>query len=457
MGSEQGRHRAPGMDGHPLLVDLYELTMAASYHAEGMNQPATFDLFFRELPPTRNFLVSCGLEQALRYLEHLRFEESDIAYLRSLRLFSEDFLDFLDLLEFTGDVSAVPEGEVVFPPAPVLSVTAPLIQAQIVETYLLNCLNFSTAVASKAARVSLACRGKPFVDFSARRDHGSDAAVLAARAAFVGGAEATSNVLAGKLFGMPLSGTMAHSYVLAFPDEVAAFRAYARRFPERAVLLIDTFDTLEGARRAAQVADEVALGGTTIRAVRLDSGDLAELSSHVRRILDEAGHPEIAILASGDLDEQRIADLAAAGAPVDGFGVGTRLGTSQDAPSLGAVYKLVEDPSGPKHKRSTGKATLPGRKQVWRSYDPASPGLSPGTAVPVGDLIAPADAPGPPGARPLMEPCMYGGRRIGEPPPLAVLQHRCAQAIAGLPDPLKSLGHAPPYPVEISPALRTEP
>jgi nicotinate phosphoribosyltransferase len=445
------------MDGHPLLVDLYELTMAASYHAEGMNQPATFDLFFRDLPPTRNFLVSCGLEQALRYLEQLRFEESDVAYLRSLGQFSEDFLDFLGFLEFTGDVWAVPEGEVVFPPAPVLSVTAPLIQAQIVETYLLNCMNFSTAVASKAARVSVACQGKPFMDFSARRDHGADAAVLAARAAFVGGARATSNVLAGKEYGIPLSGTMAHSYVLAFPDELSAFRAFVRRFPQQAILLVDTFDTLEGARHAAQVADEVTPEGITIRAVRLDSGDLAGLAIAVRKILDDAGHPEIAILASGDLDEHRIAGLLAAGAPVDGFGVGTRLGTSQDAPSLGAVYKLVEDPSGPKHKRSTGKATLPGRKQVWRSYDPPLPESSSHAPVPAGDLIAPADAPGPPRARPLLELCMQGGHRTGAAPPLAILQHRCAEAVAALPEPLRSLDAAAAYPVTIAEALHTEP
>ncbi|HEY8202595.1 MAG TPA: nicotinate phosphoribosyltransferase [Actinomycetota bacterium] len=448
MGSEEGLRPA---HGHSLLVDLYELTMAASYHAEGMNQPATFDLFFRELPPTRNFLVSCGLEQALAYLEHLHFEEPDLAFLRSLGLFSEDFLDFLDFVEFTGDVWAVPEGEVVFPPAPVLSVTAPLIQAQIAETYLLNCLNFSTAVASKAARVTIACEGRPFADFSARRDHGPDAALLAARAAFVGGAQSTSNVLAGKQFGIPLSGTMAHSYVLAFPDEAAAFRAFARRFPEQAVLLIDTFDTLEGARRAAEVASELAPEGIAIRAVRIDSGDLAELAAGVRRILDGAGHPEIGILASGDLDEERIAALLDAGAPINGFGVGTRLGTSQDAPSLGAVYKLVEDPTGPKYKRSTGKATLPGRKQVWRSYDAAMPG------VPAADLIAPVDEPGPPGARPLLELCMQGGRRTGQNPPLLVLRERCRRSVETLPDHLRSLGAAPAYPVELAPSLRTEP
>jgi nicotinate phosphoribosyltransferase len=289
------------------------------------------------------------------------------------------------------------------------------------------------------------------VDFSARRAHGPDAAVLAARAAFVGGAEATSNVLAGKLFGIPLSGTMAHSYVLAFPDERAAFRAFARRFPDRATLLIDTFDTLEGARRAAEVADELAVEGITVRAVRIDSGDLAALAVAVRHVLDERGHPEIAIVASGDLDENRIADLLAAGAPIEGFGVGTRLGTSQDAPSLGAVYKLVEDPTGPKYKRSTGKATLPGRKQVWRTFDGETP------AMPVEDLIAPADAAGPPGARPLLELRMQGGRRAGGVPPLEAVRERCRIAVAGLPEHLRSLAPAPAYSVRVAPELRTEP
>jgi nicotinate phosphoribosyltransferase len=434
--------------GHPLLVDLYELTMAASYHAEGMNQPATFDLFFRELPPTRNFLVACGLDQALSHLENLQFEDSDIAYLRSLGLFTEDFLDLLRSLTFTGDVSAVPEGEVVFPPAPVLSVTGPLIEAQIVETYLLNCLNFSSAVASKAVRVAIACGGRPFADFSARRDHGADAAVLAARAAFVGGAESTSNVLAGKRFGIPVSGTMAHSYVLAFPDEASAFRAFARRFPDRAVMLIDTFETLGGARRAAEVADELAPEGVVVRAVRIDSGDLAAEARRVRHVLDERGHPGIGILASGDLDENRIAGLLAAGAPIDGFGVGTRLGTSEDAPSLGGVYKLVEDPTGPKHKRSTGKATLPGRKQVWRILEGATP---------VRDLIAPADEPGPPGARPLLELQMRDGRRTGDAPTLAQIRERCRAAVAGLPPHLRELGPIKAYPVEVAARLRPGP
>jgi nicotinate phosphoribosyltransferase len=428
-----------------LLVDLYELTMAASYHAEGMNEASSFELFIRELPPVRNYLVACGLEQALDYLADLRFTEADLAYLRSLHLFPPGFLDYLRDLRFTGDVWAVAEGEVVFANEPVLRVTGHLIEAQIVETFLLNCINFSTAVASKAARVATACGPRSFVDFSARRDHGADASLLAARAAYIGGAGATSNVWAGRTFGIPLSGTMGHSYVLAFPDEAAAFRAFARRFPAGAVLLIDTFDTLRGARTAAAVAGELAAEGVVVRGVRIDSGDLAALAVAVRAILDEAGLPGIEIFASGDLDEYRIAALLDAGAPIDGFGVGTQLGTSGDAPALGGVYKLVEDLSGPKSKTSTGKATLPAVKQVYR-LDEGGPGAR--------DLIAPAVAPAPPGGRPLLAPVMEQGRRLGPPPALAEGRARCQAAVGALPSRLRSLEPASPgYEVEVSAEL----
>lgn len=413
-----------------LLVDLYELTMAASYLAEGVTGVATYELFFRALPPVRNYLVSCGLAQALDYLESLAFTGGDLGYLAGLGLFAEPFLNHLAGLRFTGEVWAVPEGEVVFAGEPVLRVTAPIIEAQIVETYLLNVINVATSVASKAARVATACAGRTFVDFSARRDHGPDAAMIAARASFVGGASASSNVAAGARWGIPLSGTMAHSYVLAFAHEEDAFRAFARSFPEP-TLLIDTFDTLEGARKAAAVAG--------VRGVRLDSGDLAELSPRVRQILDDAGHPGIRIFASGDMDEYRIAALLADGAPIDGFGVGTQLGTSGDAPALGGVYKLVEDRSGPKAKTSTGKATLPGVKQVYRFADR--------------DLIALARQPAPEGGTPLLELVMAAGRRRGTDPSLTEIQERCRQSVAGLPPRLRSLGPVAPYPVEVSPAL----
>jgi len=421
-----------------LLVDLYELTMSASYLAEGVTGDATYELFFRALPGVRNYLVACGLAEGLDYLESLAFTEEDLAYLAGLGLFGDPFLAHLADLRFTGEVWAVPEGEVVFAGEPVLRVTAPIIEAQIVETYLLNVINVATSIASKAARVAAACAGRTFVDFSARRDHGPDAAMIAARSSFVGGASATSNVAAGARWGIPLSGTMAHSYVLAFASEEDAFRAFARTFPEP-TLLIDTFDTLNGARTAAAVASD-----TTVRGVRLDSGDLADLSRRVRRILDDAGHPEVQIFASGDMDEYRIAALLTGGAPIDGFGVGTQLGTSGDAPALGGVYKLVVDRSGPKAKTSTGKATLPGVKQVFRFFS---------GGVADRDLIAPARAVVPEGT-PLLEPVMAEGRRLGPDPPLTEIQDRCRRSVAALPPRLHSLGPVAPYPVEVSPALR---
>ena len=450
-----------------LVVDLYELTMAASYQACGMaGQIATFELFFRDLPPVRNYLIACGLDPVLSYLEAFAFSPGDLAGLEGLGLFDSRFLDLLSALRFTGDVWAVPEGEAVFPAEPVLRVTAPLIEGQIVETFLLNVINYSTAVASKAARVDIACGGRPFVDFSPRRDHGPDAALLAARASYIGGASATSNVAASLRYAIPVSGTMAHSYVLAFPSEQAAFRAFLRSVPNGGVLLIDTYDTLEGARCAAAVANDLAASGVTVRGVRLDSGDIAVLARQVREILDAAGQDAMEIFVSGDLDEYAITVLLGAGAPVDGFGVGTQLGTVGDAPSLSGVYKLVEAASVAKAKTSAGKQTLPGVKQVFR-YEAGG--------VMLRDLLAPAgDAP-PPGARSLLEPVMSGGRRLpagvpaapglaatpGAPglaatpgaPGLAAIRERRRRSVASLPGRLRSLGPALPYEVGISPRL----
>ncbi len=323
---------------------------------------------------------------------------------------------------------------------PIVRVTAPLVEAQVVETWLLNRIASQTMLASKAARVSLACGDRSFVDFSARRDHGVDAAMAAARAAWICGATGTSLVAAGRRFGIPLSGTMAHSFVMSHDDERDAFRAYARSFPTAVVLLIDTYDTVEGARRAAEVAHELADEGITIAGVRLDSGDLADLSLRVRSVLDDAGLPEIAILASGDLDEHRIAALLAGGAPIDAFGVGTQLGTSADAPTLGAVYKLVEDADGPKMKLASGKVTRPGRKQVWRLADH--------------DVVSLHDEDVP-GGRPLLGPVMAGGRRTATED-LADVRARAGASLAWLPAPLRSLdpvGAEPPWPVIPSPGL----
>lgn len=426
-----------------LLTDLYELTMAASYHSHGMDDLATFDLFVRELPDRRNFMISCGLEQALDYIASLRFEPDSIDYLRSLDLFSDGFLSYLSDFSFTGDVWAVPEGEAVFEREPFLRVTAPLIEAQILETFLINCITFQTMVASKAARVAIAARDRTFVDFSLRRDHAADAALKAARAAFIGGATGTSNVLAGKIYGLPVSGTMAHSYVMAFEDEEAAFRAYMRDFPQSAVLLIDTFDIEEGARRAARVANELRVDGMKLRGVRIDSGELAPLARSVRKILDEAGLDRTEIILSGDLDEYRVKDLLDDDVPVDSFGVGTQLGTSADAPTLGGVYKLVADSRGPKIKLSAGKATLPGCKQVYR--------------VEAGghyerDVIA-LESERVEG-RPLLEKVMTDGRKTSPSPSLPEIQKRCRASIASLPEPLRSLETHEDYKVEISEELQ---
>jgi nicotinate phosphoribosyltransferase len=432
-------------DNVALLTDLYELTMAASYFAHGMDEPATFDLFVRNLPAERNFLIACGLDDALGYLEGLHFDPSAIAYLRSLGIFDERFLEFLGELRFTGEVLAILEGEAVFAEEPLLRVTAPLIEAQIVETFLLNCVNFQTLIASKAARVAIACGERQFVDFSPRRDHGADAALKAARASYIGGAVATSNVLAGAVYGIPVSGTMAHSYVMSFEHEIDAYRTFARDFPGRSTLLIDTYDTVEGARRAAQVAHELAAEGVTVRGVRLDSGDIADLSKRVREILDEGGWRTTQIFASGDLDEYRIAELLAKGSPVDAFGVGTQLGTSADAPALGGVYKLVEDTRGPKVKLSPGKATLPGRKQIHRVSENGHYRH---------DMMALQDEPAPGHSRPILCQVMHNGRRTAPSEPLDVLRTRCAGTLAALPERLRLLhGPVEPYRVERSTGL----
>ncbi|MGH2808076.1 MAG: nicotinate phosphoribosyltransferase [Actinomycetota bacterium] len=425
-----------------LLTDLYELTMADSYYRRGMRQMATFDLFVRNLPSKRNFLVACGLEEALGYLENLTFDDEGIDYLRSLEMFSDGFLEHLRTLSFTGDVCAIAEGEIAFAGEPLLRVTAPLIEAQIVETFLLNCITFQTMVASKAARVALASGTRQFVDFGARRTHGADAALKAARASYVAGAAATSNVLAGDAYGIPVTGTMAHSYIMAFPTEIDAFRAFARDFPHHSVLLVDTFDTEAGARRAVQVAQELKDEGCELMGVRLDSGDLDALSRSVRTILDDAGLRDVKIVASGDLDEYRVDELVAAGAPIDSFGVGTQLGTSGDAPSLGGVYKLVAENGRPKMKLSTGKVTLPGIKQVFRT----SRG-----GVYERDVIALDDEEV--DGRPLLQLVMKEGRLIVEHDPLELIRERCLDGLNHLPEDLKSLERRTPFEVALSPRL----
>lgn len=425
----------PGM-----VTDLYELTMAAAYHAERLEHEASFELFVRGMPPERRFLVAAGLDDALTGLEALRFEPEDIDYLASLGTFSDAFLGRLAGLRFTGEVWAVPEGEVVFASEPLLRVTAPLVEAQVVETFLLNCLASRTMLASKAARVAIACGERDFVDFSARRDHGVDAAMAAARAAWICGAAGTSLLAAGQRWGIPVTGTMAHSFVMSFDREIDAFRSYARAFPDGVVLLIDTYDTLEATHRVVDVARELAGEGITVAGVRLDSGDVRELSCKVRAVLDEAGLVDVRVIASGDLDEHRIARLLADGAAIDAFGVGTQLGTSADAPVLGAVYKLVADADGPKMKLAPGKASLPGCKQVWRLGDR--------------DVLSRHDEEVP-GGRPLLRRVMAGGRRLDAPDRLDDIRARCTAALRDLPAPLRSLEPAPtpPWPVDVAPGL----
>jgi nicotinate phosphoribosyltransferase len=428
-----------------LFADLYELTMAASYHAHDLDQPATFDLFARHLPPRRGYLVSCGLDTALDYLENLHFDDTALDYLGSLDLFDDSFLSMLSGLRFTGEVRAIREGELVFPDEPIVQVTAPLVEAQLVETFLLNCIGYQTMIATKAARVATACGDRTFVDFSPRRDHGTDAALKTARASYVGGAGATSLVLGGQVYGVELSGTMAHSYVMRFDNEADAFLTYARDFPGRAIFLIDTYDTERGARAVVDVAGKLEPEGLLPRAVRLDSGDINALSRSVRAILDDGGLTAVQIFASGDLDEYRIEDLMTAGAPIDAFGVGTQLGTSGDAPHVAVVYKLVEDATGPKVKLSSDKVTLPGRKQVYRN-------AGDGGEV-RGDVLALEDEQiG--DARPMLQPVMRDGRRLAAAEPLAALRDRCRASLAALPPRLRALEpEPPPYDVRTSPGL----
>jgi nicotinate phosphoribosyltransferase len=429
-----------------LFTDLYELTMAASYFRERMQGAATFSLFVRRLPARRSFLVAAGLEDVLAFVESLEFSEASIRYLRSLGIFDADFLDFLAEVRFTGTVRAMPEGTVFFPDEPLLEVTAPILEAQVVETAILNFVHLQTVLASKAVRSVLAARGRAIVDFGLRRTHGIDAGMKAARCAFIAGAAMTSNVLAGFYEGIPPTGTMAHSYVTAFPAELDSFRAFARAFPRNTTLLIDTYDTVAGARKAVVVAREMERHGARLAGVRLDSGDLLELSRAVRRIFDEAGLPYVRIFASGGLDEDEVARCMNAGAPIDAFGVGTRVNVSADAPYLDIAYKLVRYEDRDVLKLSPGKATWPGEKQVYRLRGPDGAFER--------DVLALGDEPAPPvDAQPLLETVMAGGRRVGPAPTLAAVRERCVRQVAALPEPLRRLTTDHRYPVEPSARL----
>jgi nicotinate phosphoribosyltransferase len=429
-----------------LFTDLYELTMAAAFLREGMRETATFSLFARRLPDTRAFIVAAGLEDALEYVRSLRFTPEALAWLGSLGRFDAAFLDHLADLRFTGEIRAVAEGTVVFPDEPILEVTAPMIEAQLLETALLNICHLQSVLASKAARVTIAAQGRAVAEFGLRRSHGSDAGLKAARCAWIAGCESTSDVLAGKTWGIPLSGTMAHSFVTAFSDELEAFRAYARAFPDTAVLLIDSYDTIEGAGKAVTVARELAAAGKRLAGVRLDSGDLLALSRQVRRVLDQAGCPEVRILVSGGLDEHDVERLLAMGAPIDAFGVGTRLNVSADAPSLDLVYKLVRYGDRNVLKLSEGKETWLGAKAVYRLSRPDGRAES--------DLLALADEPPPAAGEPLLDIVMRGGELVRPHPTLSQIRERCAAQLGALPEGLRRLSGHVTYPVSPSEVLR---
>jgi len=436
------QHVKPRMSG--LATDLYQLTMAAGYHANGRHERASFEMFIRRLPPNRSYLIVAGLEQALDYLRNVSFNAEELDYLRGLPVFARvapEFFDYLREFRFSGEVWAMPEGTIAFAGEPLLRVTAPLIEAQIVETFLLSTINFQTLIATKAARIVEAAQGRGIIEFGARRCHGFDAAIYAARAAFIGGCIGTSNVEAGHMFNLPVYGTAGHSWTLAFEKEMDAFRAYHKVFPDSTTLLLDTYDTLQAARLATEF-------GLQLRGVRLDSGDIGALAKQVRGILDEAGMTETRILASNDLDEFKIAELLAAGAPIDVFGVGTELSTSRDAPALGGVYKLVEvefpDRVEPKMKLSHDKATYPYRKQVWRESD--------GEGNFAGDTIALANEEGLRG-EPLLKPVMHAGQVLTDSPGLPEAQAWARQQLARLPDKYKKLQGSQSYPVIHSTAL----
>jgi nicotinate phosphoribosyltransferase len=421
-----------------LLTDLYELTMAAGYFEAGKShERAVFELTVRRLPPNRNFLIAAGLPQVVDYLLNLKFTEEEIGYLRGLPQFgrvSPAFFDYLRGFRFTGDVFAVPEGTPMFPGEPFLIVRAPIAEAQIPETYALAAIAFQTMIATKAARVTHAAAGRGAVEFGTRRAHSPEAGVLGARAAYIGGCIGTSNTLAGFRYGIPVMGTAAHSWVMSFCDESKAFGKLQEVLGPATIQLVDTYDTLEGVRKAAQL-------GRPLRAVRLDSGDFVPLARAARGILDEAGLQDVQIMLSGDLDEYRIAQVLAAGAPVDVFGVGTQLATSADAPNLGAVYKLVElDISGIKRftaKYSQEKITLPGAKQVFRFPDR--------------DVLARSEECSE--GVPLLRPVILGGELVMPLPSLEQARAHAASSLAALPPALRELTLAVPRPVEVSPEL----
>ena len=427
----------------PLSTDLYELNMVQAYLDRGEQAEAVFEFFIRRLPARRNFLLAAGLETVLDYLETLRFTPQHIAWLKQTGRFKANLLDYLASFRFTGDVHAMPEGTVCFPNEPLLRITAPLPIAQLVESRIINVLHFQTLIASKAARMVLAANGKSLADFGLRSAHGAEAGLLAARASYIAGFSGAANVEAGERFGIPVVGTMAHSFVQIHDDESAAFENFARSRPDGVIFLIDTFNTEAGARKVVALAPRLRSEGVNIRGVRIDSGDMIAMSGKVRRILDDGGLNDVIILVSGGVDEDFIAKVVELEAPIDGFGVGSSLDSSTDAPTLDCAYKLQEYRGKPKRKLSEGKVTWPGRKQVWRKR--SAEGRM------AGDVLALESAPR--DGESLIVPVMKSGERVRTAPTLDEIRSRAAAELARLPEPLRGLKPARPYPVEISEEL----
>jgi nicotinate phosphoribosyltransferase len=431
-----------------LFIDYYELTMCASYFDNKNFEPATFDLFIRRLPENRSYFLFAGLEEALQYLQNIKFTDEHLAYLKK-QGFCQGFLDYLGGFKFTGDVWAVPEGTVSFPNEPLIRITAPIIEAQLVETFLLNTINLQTMIATKASRVVHAAKGKSVIEFGLRREHGIDAGMKVARSSYIAGCQGTSNVLAGMAYGIPVFGTMAHSFIMSYPKEIDAFRAFAKTFPNKSTLLIDTYDDMAGAEKAVIVAKELETKGFRLGGVRLDSGDLAKTSKKVRKILDDNGLGYVKIFVSGDLDEFKITHLLNDGARIDAFGVGTKMGTSADRPYLDVIYKLCETMTtdgsfSPIMKLSQDKITLPGRKQVYRFKEGAGRFKK--------DVIALADerAEG----EPLLVKVMENGNLSYNLPSLEKIRTAASKNLSALPEEYKTLINAPIYPVELSQDLQ---
>jgi nicotinate phosphoribosyltransferase len=431
-----------------LFTDFYELTMCAAYFDNKNFEVATFDLFTRRLPEHRSYFLAAGLEEAIGYLQSIEFTDEHLAYLKAQGL-KDDFLHYLRNFEFTGEVWAVPEGTIVFPNEPIIRVTAPIIEAQIVETFLLNCINLQTMIATKASRVVQAAKGKSIIEFGLRREPGIDAGMKIARSSYIAGCQGTSNVLAGLEYGIPVFGTMAHSFIMSYHKEIDAFRAFARTFPNKSTLLIDTYDDIAGAEKAAAVGKELEAEGIKLGGVRLDSGDLAETSKKVRKILDSQGLQYAKIFVSGDLEEYKIQELLSADSPIDAFGVGTKMGTSSDHPYMDGIYKLCEtqNPDGsfsPIMKLSKNKNTLPGRKQVYRVCN--------GDGDYQRDVIALSDEPAV--GAPLLVKVIEKGKLVYCLPTLEEIRRTAAENISKLPSKYQALSNAPAYPVKLSQKLQ---